>query len=391
MSVSSGQLRFATSITRESVESEVVENMQKLGWQVVLRALDLRQVLNAATSQQLDLVLVGGDRPDGPTLISLMDSGIRVVAIVDSPLAAPRFQAYGVADLVNYEARNQERLLRDLGVLFKSRLPIAHRSGKPEGRFFCVTGAAGAPGRTCIALNLAMESADLGRSTLLSEIDRSGGMLAQQLGLINSASSLSRAMGSRLPITQVAPAVAGNFHVLTAPLQPAMMADLDPELAVELWQRARAEFEISIVDVGPVGDLFEVSRVTRRVERLLIDALAQADGVLMVVTPDPQSVSRTLRALDALYGEFPQIKIELIANRWPQKPGRLHRSEAFSVDDAIGAFADRSLRVHQVPLDLDLFGRALLQGRAIAELAPRSAVRKAIRQLAEDVWRAEVA
>jgi Flp pilus assembly CpaE family ATPase len=47
--------------------------------------------------------------------------------------------------------------------------------------------------------------------------------------------------------------------------------------------------------------------------------------------------------------------------------------------------------IHQVPLDLDLFGRALNQGRAIAELAPRSPVRKAIRQLAQDVWQAKVA
>lgn len=391
MSAIVGESRFATSITREGVETEIVESMQKLGWQLSLRALDLTQVLDMTRKEPIDLVLVGGDRPDGPTLIALMERGIRVVGVVDSPLAAPRFQAYGVTDLIHYETRSQEQLLRDLGALFQSRTARTARHGTQGGRFFCVTGAAGAPGRTSIALNLAMESADLGRSALLAEIDRAGGTLAQQLGLINSASTLNRALSTRLPIAQIAPAVAGNLHVLTAPLQPIGVTEIDPNLVIELWQRARAEFEITIVDIGSVGDLFEITRARRRVERLLVDALLQADEVLMVVTPDPQSVARTLRALDALYAEVPEISIQLIANRVPSRSGRGGARGDFSSDDAIRAFAERSLVVHQVPLDLDLFGRALHQGRAISELAPRSSVRKAIRQLAQDVWQAKVA
>lgn len=390
MTSAANELCFATSITREGVESEIVEGMTKLGWRVALRALELTQVLDFARRDHIDLALVGGDRPDGPTLIALMEQGIRVVGVVDSPLAVPRFQAYGVADLIHYEPRNQERLLADLGALFKSRIARTHRSGKSGGRFFCVTGAAGAPGRTTIAFNLAMESADLGHSTLLAEIDRAGGTLAQQLGLLNSVSTLNRALNTRLPISQIAPAVAGNFHVLTAPLQSVMVADLDPELVSGLWERARSEFEISIVDVGSIGDLNEITNGKRRVERLLVDALVKSDGVLVVVTPDPQSVARTLRALDALRAEIPDIPIQLVANRVPQKSGRGNR-DSFSVMDAVGAFAERSLKIHQIPLDFDLFGRALNQGRAIAELAPRSPARKAIRQLAEDVWSPKVA
>jgi MinD-like ATPase involved in chromosome partitioning or flagellar assembly len=386
------ELRFATSITREEVESNIVDAMAKLGWQVALRALDLTQVLQALGTEHIDLALVGGDRPDGATLIALMERGIRVVGVVDSPLAAPRFQAYGVADLIYYEGASQERLLRDLGALFRSSPNLrAQRASDSAGRFFCVTGAAGAPGRTSIALNLAMESADLGRSTLLAEIDRAGGTLAQQLGLINSASTLNRALTSRLPISQIAPAIAANFHVLTAPLQPTMMDEVDPDSAAELWRRARSEFEISVVDVGSVGDLFEISRVKRRVERLLIDALVQADEVLMVVRVDPQSVARTLRALDAISSELPEVPIRLIANRVPQITGRRRARGGFSTDEAMRAFAERSLVVHQVPLDLALFDRALNQGRGIAELAPRSQVRKAIRQIVQDVWQSKVA
>lgn len=395
MSQAGAELRFATSITGQGVESEVVENMQKLGWQIGLRALDLSQVLEVAKKERIDLALVGGDRPDGATLISLMECGVRVVGVVDSPLAGPRFQAYGVADLIHYEVNNQDRLLRDLGALFKFRNQKAHRQVGLGGRLFCITSAVGAPGRTSIALNLAMESADLGHSTLLAEIDREGGALAQQLGLINSASTLNRALTTHLPIAQIAPAIAANFHVLTAPLRPAMMTELDPDLAAELWQRARTEFEISIIEVGSVGDFFEIGRVQRRVERLLVDALGQAEEVLMVVTTDPQSVARTLRALDALYAEFPEIRIRLIANRVPQKSGRRSSQGGqrgdFANDEVSRAFAERSLIVHQVPLDLDLFVRALHQGRALAELAPRSPVRKAIRQLAQDIWQAKVA
>ena len=395
MSASTGESRFATSITREGMETDIVESMQKLGWQIALRALDPSQVLVSASSERIDLVLVGGDRPDGATLIALMERGIRVVGVVDSPIAAPRFQAYGVADLIHYEANNPDLLLRDLGALFKTRNTKASRHASSGGRFYCVAGAAGSPGRTSLALNLAMESADLGHSTLLAEIDRAGGTLAQQLGLINTASTLNRVLSSHLPIAQIAPAITANLHVLTAPLQASMMSELDPDLAVELWPRARTEFEISILDVGSVSDLFEISSAKRRVERLLADALAQADEVLMVVAADPQSVSRTLRALDALAAELPELPIRLIANRMPRKSGWRSGPSGergdFSANDVIGAFAERALVIHQVPLDLGLFGRALKQGRAISELAPRSAVRKAIRELAEDVWRAKVA
>ena len=395
MSAPNAESRFATSITREGMETDIVESMQKLGWQIALRALDPSQVLVAAARERIDLALVGGDRPDGATLIALMERGIRVVGVVDSPIAAPRFQAYGVADLIHYEANNQDLLLRDLGALFKTRNTKASRHASSGGRFYCVAGAAGSPGRTSLALNLAMESADLGYSTLLAEIDRAGGTLAQQLGLINTASTLNRVLISHLPIAQIAPAIAANFHVLTAPLQASMMSELDPDLTAELWPRARTEFEISILDVGSVSDLFEIASARRRVERILVDALVQADEVLMVVAADPQSVSRTLRALDSLAGELPEIPIRLIANRMPQKSGWRSGPSGergdFSANDVIGAFAERALVIHQVPLDLGLFGRALKQGRAISELAPRSAVRKAIRQLAEDVWRAKVA
>jgi MinD-like ATPase involved in chromosome partitioning or flagellar assembly len=384
--------RFATAINREAIESDVVEAMTNLGWHIALRALDLSHVLQAVDSEQIELVLVGGDRPDGSTLVALMERGVRIVGVVDSPLSAPRFQAYGVADLIYYEGQSQERLVGELGLLFKSRQQKAQRVNTSGGRFFCVTGAAGAPGKTSVALNLAMESADLGHSTLLAEIDRTGGTLAQQLGLINSASTLNRALTSRSSIAQIAPAIAANFHVLTAPLQSVMMAQLDPDSAEDLWQRARLEFEISIVDVGSIGDLFEISHAKRRVERILVDALMQADEVLMVVRADPQSVARTLRALDAISAELPDLAIRLIANRVAQKTGRHQGSRSgFSIDDVVRSFAERELTINQVPLDLDLFDRALNQGRAISELAPRSQVRKAIRQLAQDVWQARVA
>ncbi|HUW78033.1 MAG TPA: hypothetical protein VMV52_04705 [Candidatus Nanopelagicaceae bacterium] len=393
MIASTGQeLRFATVITREAVESDVVAAMTNLGWRVALRALDLQEVLLSAEQERIELVLVGGDRPDGQMIMTLMERGIRVIGVIDSALAKPRFQAYGVVNVVQYESQNPDRLVQDLAALFQLRQTNGHRNGDQLGHFFCVGSATGSPGRTSIALNLAMESADLGYSTLLTEIDRMGGALAQQLGLINTASTLTRALTSKLPIAQFAPAIAPNFHVLTAPLQPMMLGEVDPRNAEQLWQKARSEFEICIIDIGSVSDLFQFTPLKRRFERLVVDVLRQANEVFMVVGADPQSVARTLRSLDALTSELPDLHIRLIANKVPARLGRRQGARGdFSTEDLVRAFATHELDIHQIPLDLELFGRALNQGRALAEMAPRSNVRKAIRQLTEDVWPVKVA
>jgi len=383
--------RYAIAIANEDVEADVAECMQTLGWQLSLRALSLAQLLGPITGERIEAVLVGSDRPDGASLVELIERGVRVIGVVDSSLATARFQAYGVTELVQYEMRNQARLTKDLDALFGRTLVARNRQRKVGGRLIAVAGAAGSPGRTSIALNLAMESADLGRLTLLAEIDREGGTLAQQLGLINVTSSLQRALTAHLPIAQVAPAIATNFHVLTAPLQAQLMSELDPAMADQLWQRARSEFEMVIVDVGSVGSLFDVARARRRVERLQVDVLTQADEVLMVASADPQSVARTLRALDALSGEFPDLSFRLIANRVPPASRRHGQSAELADDEVSKAFADRTVAIHRIPLDAALFGRALYLGRAIAELAPRSPARKAIRTLAQDVWQRDVA
>ncbi len=382
--------RYAIAIANEDIEGDVIECMQQLGWQLSLRALSLTQLLTAV-SEGIEAVFVGGDRPDGASLVELIERGVKVIGVVDSSLAAARFQAYGVTELIQYEMRSRAQLVKDLDVLFGRTLVARNRQRKAGGRLIAIAGAAGSPGRTCIALNLAMESADLGRLTLLAEVDREGGTLAQQLGLINITSSLQRALATHLPIAQVAPAIASNFHALTAPLPARLMNELDPVMADQLWQRARSEFEMVLVDVGSVSGLFDLARARRRVERLQIDVLTQADEVIMVAAVDPQSVARTHRALDALSGELPDLSFRVVANRVPPASRRHGQNAELADDEVSKAFADRPVAIHRIPLDAALFRRALYQGRAIAELAPRSPVRKAIRTLAQDVCQRNVA
>ena len=63
----------------------------------------------------------------------------------------------------------------------------------PPGMVIAVWGPTGAPGRTTVAVTLAVEAALLGVETLLVDADTYGGSVAQALGLLDEAPGLAAA------------------------------------------------------------------------------------------------------------------------------------------------------------------------------------------------------
>ena len=61
------------------------------------------------------------------------------------------------------------------------------------GRLVAVWGPTGAPGRTTIAVNVAVELAELGETVLLADADTYGGVVAQSLGVLDEAPGLAAA------------------------------------------------------------------------------------------------------------------------------------------------------------------------------------------------------
>jgi Flp pilus assembly CpaE family ATPase len=148
------------------------------------------------------------------------------------------------------------------------------------------------------------------------------------------------------------------------------------------WSVARQQFVTTVVDVGfslEHDELawFEPGTVTRN--QATIKTLAAADTVITVCGADPVGLVRFLRSLPTLRGLAPTARVHVVANRVPA--GRAAQNELRGVLARHAGEAELSV----VPDDANAFSTALGAGQTLAEAAPRSAARRAVLLLAEQL------
>jgi Flp pilus assembly CpaE family ATPase len=110
--------------------------------------------------------------------------------------------------------------------------------------------------------------------------------------------------------------------------------------------------------------------------------LEAADTVLCVSGADPVALQRSVRALDELREVLPDIDPVVVVNqvRRGPVPGDARREIA----NALERFAGREVRFF-LPADRKATDAALASGRTLAEVAPGSPLRVALRSLAAAV------
>ncbi|HYQ32166.1 MAG TPA: hypothetical protein VEQ83_03065 [Lapillicoccus sp.] len=260
-----------------------------------------------------------------------------------------------------------------------------------EGRVVAIWGPTGAPGRTTIAVTLASELAGLGIPTVLVDADTYGGSVAQALSFLDEAPGLAAAsraadQGSLdLPtLARLAPVASPGLRVLTG----IPKAERWPEIRAAALERVltlcRSLGEVVVVDCGfSLEDDEELSYDTMAPRRnaATLSTLALADEVVVVGGCDPVGLQRLVRGLQEL-GTFPTPRPTVVVNR--VRPGAVGANPEKRVSEALSRFAGVN-EVLFVPDDPSALDTALLQGRALAECAPQSPVRPAVRSLAEKV------
>ncbi len=260
-----------------------------------------------------------------------------------------------------------------------------------EGRVVAIWGPTGAPGRTTIAVTLASELAGLGIPTVLVDADTYGGSVAQALSFLDEAPGLAAAsraadQGSLdLPtLARLAPVASPGLRVLTG----IPKAERWPEIRAAALERVltlcRSLGEVVIVDCGfSLEDDEELSYDTMAPRRnaATLSTLALADEVVAVGACDPVGLQRLVRGLQEL-GTVPTPRPTVVVNR--VRPGAVGANPEQRVSEALSRFAGVT-EVLFVPDDPSALDTALLQGRALAECAPQSPVRPAVRSLAEKV------
>jgi Flp pilus assembly CpaE family ATPase len=414
-----------TAVGDAQWEADVTSGLSREGHgiTVVRRCVDLADLLAASAAGLASAVILSADlrRLDRDALARLAVARIAVVGLI-----APRDEAaerqlrqLGVSHVLTHDAPTAEvsaavvaaveELARaprtdpaldwadPAGSTAESdaagRVDVVADAVSGAGQVIAVWGPAGSPGRSTLAINLAAELAGLGRPTVLVDADTYGGVVAQLLGLLDEAPGLAAAcrlanVGSLdLPrLAAVATEVRPGLLVLTGITRADRWLELRPASLGAVLDLARSLAAFVVVDCGfclEQDEELAYDTVAPRRNGATLAVLGAADLVVSVAAADPIGLARFVRArpdcIEACGGRTPLTVVNRL-RRVVVGPGNPRRS----VTDALQRFAGIA-DVHVVPDDRVALDAAVVAGRTLAEVAPRSPAREAIRTLALDV------
>ena len=406
-------LQVFTAVTGAAWESALVGALDRAdhGVTVVRRCVDVSELLAAAATGTGQAALLSAElrRLDVDAVARLDAAGVAVVGLVEpgDERAADRLRQLGVHRVLPADAEPEviARALREAvaGAPAPGRDVADPRAALPAlgvpvdddeqpagaGRVVAVWGPTGAPGRTTVAVGLADEAARLGVSTLLVDADVYGGVVAQMLGLLDESPGLAgaaRQAGSglldRTSLVRLAWAVRPHLRVLTGLARADRWPELRPRAITAVLAEARRLSALTVVDCGfNLEDDEELSFDTAAPRRngATLAVLEAADVVLCVSGADPVALQRCIRGLDELHEVLPDVQPVVVVNQ--VRRGPVSGDPRREIAEALERFAGREARFF-LPSDRKATDAALASGRTLAEVAPGSPLRTAIRSLA---------
>nr|WP_259393005.1 P-loop NTPase [Microbacterium halimionae] len=254
-----------------------------------------------------------------------------------------------------------------------------------------VWGAHGAPGRSMLATELALELSRGGRHIALVDADTHAPSLALALGLSDEAPGLAAACRQAefggldiAELERVSTSVGGSdgrLDVLTGINRPSRWPEISASRLSQVLQASRFWADHTVIDVAAslerdeeiVSDLHEGPRRNAAT----LTSLAAADLVVAVLSADPSGVARFLRAYSELRATIGTTRVLVIANRL--RPGALGVDARGQIRRTLQRFAGID-EVWFVPEDARAADAAMLASRAIGDLSPRSAITLALRR-----------
>ncbi|MFK4760536.1 CpaE family protein [Microbacterium sp. ZW T5_45] len=322
-----------------------------------------------------------------PALLAACDrAGTRVIPFgtSDERLLAK----YGLPAAIPSEAAGWEVVA---ALALDSPSPVARAQSAPS-RIIAVWGASGSPGRSTVAIQLAVELARSGRQTALVDADTVAPSLALLLGLEDDAPGVASAcrraeLGAldREELSRLATAVstsAGDVDVLGGINRPSRWPEISESRLRSTLVSCRSWAEDTIVDVAAPFDADEEATydmVGPRRHGATTGAIAEADAVIAITAADPLGISRFLREYAELRGLAGETPITVVANQI--RPGPLGIDAKGQVGRTLARFAGID-DVTFLPYDQRATDAALLHARPIGDVAPRSPLVAAIRRLA---------
>lgn len=345
--------------------------------EVVVRALRPATAVVSASPQYLT-----------PRVLAACDEvGVRMVALVAGEVERRHAASVGLYETTDATADWPTIEL----LLGGARQPAAVTpSPAPRGQVIAVWGPSGAPGRTTLAIGIASELAALGHRVALADVDTHGASVAPTLGLLDEAPGFAaacRLAGSdtltseeldRVSETYVG---ASSFRVLTGIGAPRRWPELSAERVAGVIARCREWVDYTVIDTASSlendeeisSDLFAPRR-----NAATVAALREADRVVAVGSADPVGMSRFLRAHVELLEASGTPRVDVVMNR--VRASAIGLGPAAQVRQTLARFGGIDDPV-LVPHDQNALDGAVLSGRTLLDVSPRSGARRAIADL----------
>lgn len=336
----------------------------------------------------IDAVIVAATRAIlTPDLVAACDrAGVRIVPLGDGDDRL--LSRYGLAAALPAEASGwevAEALRADVPRRVERAQPAPHR-------ITVVWGPSGAPGRSTIAIQLAVELSRLGRRTALVDADTVAPSLALLLGLSDDAPGIAAACrraelgaldsAELTRLATVLPTSAGEIDVLGGINRPGRWSELGAHRLQATLRACRAWSEETVVDVSSAFDAddeatYDLAGPRRHAATLA--ALREADTIIAVASADPLGISRFVREHAELRRLTAPTPISVVVNN--VRPGPLGIDAKGQVRRTLERFAGIADIVF-LPFDQRAADTALLHARPMADLTPRSSLVAGVRRLA---------
>ncbi|NQX26998.1 P-loop NTPase [Microbacteriaceae bacterium VKM Ac-2854] len=336
---------------------------------------------------EIDVAIVHADVLDAALLSAADEHAVRIVALHADDAGRRRVAAIGVLDSVDLDSPwvEVERL-----ALSAQR---ARTEASTKGRVIAVWGPAGAPGRSTVAAAIAAELAARGRSVALLDADSYGGSIAPALGLLDESPGFAAACRlagvEALTLDELdriaQEAGTPRMRVLTGIARGRRWPELTAERVSAVVAACATWVDEVVIDVGfnletdeeIMSDLFAPRR-----NAATLTALQSADRIIAVAAAEPVGLARFLRAQEDLLETASEIPISIVLNR--VRGSAVGPSPAAQSAAALARFGGMEPAGY-LPFDLAAIDAAVLAGRGVREVAPRSAFARATAALVTSI------
>ena len=354
-----------TAIASSETEGFIAGTLFAQGWSVVFRAIDwesLERYIHAnQEAAQGALLLFASDLP-GISKAKIDLIGVKIRQTIGFSIGQQQSSDF-------MELHEVPKSPTDLVSLVRGfvRAPMVRGVNTPQraARKACViaVGSAGSyTGCTTLAINLAMELSLLEKSTLLIEGNYRAPSIAAYLAMRN--------INSDAPWKTIAPDLS--------------LTEIDQEHAGtidEFMDRAAAEFDYIIIDLGSVSGLSNRLTDRRWTSTMTTWCCDQADELMIISRADQLGAHRLAQVIELLQSTSVRAKLSFVMNmKSPGKRGESEDAKFLSTTTAL-----KPIRIRSIAKDSRAIMAAEDEHATLVEINERSNLRKSIAELAREL------